>query len=266
MGEQIPVNKEILRWARETHGFSIEDLEKPFPKLALWESKNHKDCPTYSQLEQLALRYKRPLAIFFFPDPPAEESIKKSLRSVSERDFESLSPTMHHIFRKAKAFQISLRELYQSDESEQKKRISWLPELDTSTAIVNLAGKVRDIFGVTSEEQESWKHSEKAFKKWRSVLSDNGLYVFKEAFKTDKIAGFCMYDQLFPIIFINNTNQSVNRQIFTLFHELGHLVYKNSYLDVIENRTWEHESPDTQNIEVKCNKFANYVLIPEEHF
>ena len=80
MSERIPVNPEVLRWARKTSGFGIDDVVDKLKRkkvtaktVASWEKGT--SSPTYTQLEKLAYDiYKRPLALFFFPDPPEEET------------------------------------------------------------------------------------------------------------------------------------------------------------------------------------------------
>jgi Zn-dependent peptidase ImmA (M78 family) len=260
----MPINPDVLRWARDTAGYSLEEISKKqsLSKFKLWEAGEA--SPSYSQLEKIAETLHRPIALFFFPSHPEEETIEKSLRAVSEEDVASLSPTIRQLFRKAKAFQISLRELQAADAANQSQRISWLRNADSGN-IHQIAKRTRDIFGVSLEEQKSWKNSDVALKNWRSALAKHGIYVFKEAFKNDRVAGFCIYDDLYPIIFINNSLEH-NRQIFTVFHELAHIIFKQNYLDIFDSSFWRLEYENPSHIEVKCNAFAAELLVPEKEF
>lgn len=273
MTNGLPVNSDILTWARKSEGYSLEDLESEFPKLASWESGE--EYPSYGRLEALAKKYHRPIAIFFFPEPPEEERIEKSLRAISEEDIVNLSPRVRYLFRKAKSFQLNLKELLNEDQGSQLKKLEWMKSLPR-TDMKTLASAVREKLGVTLKTQKSWQDSEDAFRQWRDILAENGVYIFKEAFSrkkpkqpkpNDPIAGFCIYDELFPIIFINNSHSdSKNRQIFTIFHELAHLILKENYLDVFDKRFWELENNDPAHIEVKCNAFASHFLLPNDDF
>ncbi|KTD25063.1 ImmA/IrrE family metallo-endopeptidase [Legionella maceachernii] len=262
MAEQIPINPSVLKWAREKAGYTLEEECKKNSKHEEWE--NGVSYPTYSQLEKLSVHYNRPLAIFFFPSPPEERDLEKSFRALSQEDIYTLSPHIRYLFRKATAFQIYLKELFQSEYEKQKEKVSWL-NFKSTNSTYDLAQKVRFILGVTIEEQVKWKNSEQALEEWRNVLAEHGVYVFKEAFKNNKISGFCIYDQMFPIIFLNSS-MSKNRQIFTLFHEIAHLIYKENYLDVFAGEFWGLEFSDPANIEVKCNSFAANFLIPNDSF
>nr|WP_242045007.1 ImmA/IrrE family metallo-endopeptidase [Leptolyngbya sp. FACHB-1624] len=125
--------------------------------------------------------------------------------------------------------------------------------------------QVRERINVSIGEQESWKDSDEALRNWRNLLAENGIFVFKDAFKNSNISGFCIYDELFPVIYVNNSH-SKNRQIFTIFHEVAHLIFKQSYLDILDEDSWnlEFENPDHE--EVKCNAFAAEFLVPISDF
>jgi Zn-dependent peptidase ImmA (M78 family) len=263
VANRIPINPEVLAWARRTAGYKIEDLaaNKQFGKIAKWESGD--ESPTYSQLEKLAEKFHRPLVVFFFPKPPLEEPVEKALRSISEDSVENLNPAIHYLFRKAKVFQLSLAELFEGQEEIQKQRLSWLTQagaIETSS----FAERIRSILDVSIQEQQSWHGSDNAFKEWRRRLALRGVFVFKDAFKNTEVSGFCIYDNLFPIIFINNSHPK-NRQIFTLFHELCHLLLKQSFLDIMTEQSWLDNHVYLGKEESLCNSLASEILVPVEH-
>ena len=71
------INPDILKWARERSGYTVETIANALSKQISivndWESGER--ALTYVQLETLADKYKRPIAIFFFPEPPEEPNI-----------------------------------------------------------------------------------------------------------------------------------------------------------------------------------------------
>ena len=182
MANRIPINPEVLTWARRTAGYKIDDLvaNKQFAKIAKWESGD--ESPSYSQLEKLAEKFHRPIVVFFFPKPPPEEPVEKALRSVSEDSVENLNPVIHYLFRKAKVFQLSLAELFEGQEEIQKYRLSWLTQAGAIESS-SFAERIRSILDVSIEEQQSWQGSDDAFKEWRRRLALRGVFVFKDAFK-----------------------------------------------------------------------------------
>ena len=75
------INPDILKWARERSGYTLKAiaafLKKDASIVKDWESGE--SAPTYIQLEKLADKYKRPIALFFFPEPPEEPNIAEHL-------------------------------------------------------------------------------------------------------------------------------------------------------------------------------------------
>lgn len=261
---KIPINPSVLVWARETSGFDLNEIAKvkSFANLDKWEKGQ--ENPTYSQLEKLAEKYHRPIAIFFFPNPPKEEDIEKSLRALSEEDLATVTPVVRFLFRKAKAFQLSLKELFEGQHELQEQKLFWMKKL-REAPISEMTKKVRERINVSVEEQESWKDSNEALQNWRDLLAKNGIFVFKDAFKNPNVSGFCIYDELFPVIYVNNSH-SKNRQIFTIFHEVAHLIFKQSYLDILGENFLDLELKDPNHEEVKCNAFAAEFLVPISDF
>ena len=103
------VNFRVLRWARERAGYSREEVARHFKKdvaeIEGWETGT--SVPTYSQLEILAYTlYKRPVAIFFFPEPPDEPEPSQSFRTLPESEIKKLQPDTRLAIRQAQAMQI----------------------------------------------------------------------------------------------------------------------------------------------------------------
>ena len=119
--------------------------------------------------------------------------------------------------------------------------------------------------GISIQQQASWKSTEQALEAWRNAFAEVGIFVFKDAFHVKDYFGFCLYDEEFPIIYVNNSCPK-SRQIFTLFHELGHLIFHTSGVDVVDDSYIKHLPDDDQKIEVICNGLAARVLVPDEIF
>ena len=272
-------NPVILKWAREQSGFNLEEVAKKLKRkkitaqtITKWE--NGTAFPSYSQLEDLAYKiYKRPLAVFFFSIPPDESDIKQSFRTLPE-PIENLSPRMRIVLRKARSMQLNVMELSEDEKSlmtTKEKKIFEDIKFTTTPAINTLVKKVRKYLGVSLEEQKSWSSLnstwgafDTALKKWRETVQSHGVFVFKDSFKDSNFSGFCLYDKKFPIIYINN-NEAKARQIFTLFHELAHILFHTSGFDPLDESYFRGQLKGTnKKIEMMCNEFAGAFLVPEE--
>ena len=66
-----------------------------------------------------------------------------------------------------------------------------------------LAARVREYLQVTLQQQYAWLSAEDAFKNWRRAVEAVGVFVFKRAFKQEGISGFCLHDEMFPLVVVN---------------------------------------------------------------
>ena len=275
----VQPNIEVLKWARKESGFNLKEVADKLKRkkvtaqtITKWESGTA--FPTYSQLETLAYQiYKRPLAVFFFPAPPDESNIKKSFRTLPE-SIESLNPRMRFVLRKARSMQLNVMELSENETSFQptkEKKIFEDIQFTTTPNINTLVKKVRKYLDISLEEQKSWNSlsrkqniADTALKKWREIVQSHGVFVFKDSFKDSNFSGFCLYDKKFPIIYINN-NEAKTRQIFTLFHELAHILFHTSGFDPLDENYFRGQlKGPNKKIETICNEFAGAFLVPEE--
>ncbi|MBN2376255.1 MAG: ImmA/IrrE family metallo-endopeptidase [Sedimentisphaerales bacterium] len=268
MSEPLPVNPVMLRWARETGGFNIDDVVSKLKRkritsvtVASWEKGTA--SPTYIQLERLAYEiYKRPLALFFFPEPPEEETPAESFRTLPQEEIDHLEPRVLYLVRQAKVMQENLRELFDGVNPAENQVCSTLT-INRTDAISDIAKSVREFLGVGLNEQYELRTNDKAFKYWRDVLEKHGVFVFKDAFKDDECSGFCLYDDVFPVIYINNSQAKI-RQIFTLLHELAHFLFKTGGIDLRHDDFVQNMRGTNRRVEVFCNKFAGEFLVPTE--
>ncbi len=262
MKNALPITPAVIQWARERAGFSIEDVSRTFKKIGAWEAGDA--APSYSQLEQMAEKFKCPVAVFFFPKPPDLPAVEKSFRTLNAEDFAAIPRTVRSFLRKGQAMQINLAEL--NDGKNQAPRLITRDlQFSTSTPLEEIAVKVRNYLGVSLEEQASWKSVDQAMEAWRDAFAQVGIYVFKGAFHTRGYFGFCLYDDEFPIVYVNNSSAKT-RQIFTLFHELGHLLFHTSGVDNVDDEYIQHLAAAEQNIEIICNGLAARVLVPDDVF
>jgi Zn-dependent peptidase ImmA (M78 family)/DNA-binding XRE family transcriptional regulator len=270
MTQPIPVNPSVLRWARETAGISIEDVARKLGSkritaetVTAWE--RGEGSPSYIQLENLAYQiYKRPLALFFFPEPPLEETPQQAFRTLPEQEIQRMSPRLRYMLRQAKSMQLNLDELYDGYNPAQSQIVRDL-KFTPDVTISEMVTIVRKYLNVELNEQFKWNSVDVAFKSWRKAFEECGVFVFKEAFKDDSYSGFCLYDERFPLIYVNNSKPDT-RQVFTLFHELPHLLFGTGGVDKPLEDYIHFLQGDNKQIEVLCNRFAGAFLVPDDDF
>jgi Zn-dependent peptidase ImmA (M78 family) len=238
-------------------------LKRPAADIERWESGDA--APTYAQLERLAYSvYKRPLAVFFLPEPPREPQPRREFRTLPQADLDTLSRDTHLQIRRAHAYQLALRELFEGGNPA-PRRIWQVLSLSRDRSIARQAEAIRDVLRIDMETQASWSSDERALKAWRTAIEDVGVFVFKNAFKQKDISGFCLTDPELPLIYLNNSTTKT-RQTFSLLHELAHLLLDVSGIGKLDPSYVDRMRGPAQAIERFCNAMAAAVLIPEADF
>ncbi len=260
--DPLPITPAVLTWARERAALPLDEARAKFPRIAAWEAG--KACPTYPQLENLSKLLQLPTAVFFFPAPPDVPPIRQSFRTLPGAYFDGIPGEIRALLRKATAFQLNLAEL--NDGRSVAERLA-VQDLSFSQPLrVGPAAEVaRDYLGISLDDQVAWPDAVAALEAWRDALEAVGVAVFKDAFQTDFLSGFCLYDEAFPLIYVNNSS-SPTRQIFTLFHELAHLLFQTSGVDGLPRQDVEVLPPASRDIEIACNQFGAEFLLPTRQF
>lgn len=263
MSETI-INPKILSWARHRSSISIEELARAMKEdpgvIEAWESGAK--SPSYAALEELAYKHLNlPLAVFYFPEPPKIDEVQNKFRRLPASELARLSPDTFEKIWLGMSYQESLREIGPTgqDFSLHRELIGRRP------SVVSVATKVRSALGVSIAQQFGFGSSGTAFKAWRFSLEKRGIFSFKDSFHDKFISGFCLLDDQYPIIFINNSN-AFSRQVFTLIHELGHILIGVHGVTDVDERFLEDMSEVDRNLEVWCNAFAAEFLVPSQSF
>lgn len=262
------INPAVLAWARKRSGQSLEQVAEALGKdpevIRLWETGEA--APTYVQLEKLAYSvFRRPLALFFFPAPPDEPDPHQSFRTLPDFEIDELSAETRFKIRQARAMQLSFSELAAGENPAARQLIRDLPAVGKPRSAPALAAAVREYLGIDAATQRSWKSNDHALRSWRAAVESAGVFVFKDSFKQKDVSGFSLYDDEFPIVYINN-GTAKTRQMFTLFHEIGHLLTHTSGVTKRDDSYISALHGHPREVEIFCNQFAADVLVPDTSF
>jgi len=115
-----------------------------------------------------------------------------------------------------------------------------------------------------------FKNKSEVNKRIISHLEKSGVYVSRvggdQYNKVDyeEFDGAAIYYSLYPIILLNAENmaKNKNRIVFTIFHELTHLLLKNSAITDYYTNFTNNITSNTYETEVFCNKVAAAALLP----
>jgi Zn-dependent peptidase ImmA (M78 family)/DNA-binding XRE family transcriptional regulator len=250
----VEINPEIIKWARETAGYSKEETAK---KLKLSEKDYEKlekgeQAPTFRQLKLLANLFKRPLSVFFLPSPPEEPPILSSFRILPKKETE-ISKELRLAIRKARYYQSIANELMTDLGIDPTPKIEKTKIEDNPLVI---AKRERNKSSISIDEQYKFKNAYYAFNVWRNFVESKNILVFQFKFPLKDSRGFCLMDKT-PYVIAINSEDNILARIFTLFHEYAHILLGISEL-------YSEEINTNQEVERWCDIFASEFLIPQE--
>lgn len=257
----LNINPLVLRWAREESGCSILEavnrLEVQETTYLEWEKTGNNI--SFGILRHLARIYKCQIAVFFLPNTPPKTKRPTDYRNRRLLGAKLSSKTLLSI-RRVDKFRDFLLEL--NGDDYYRDRYNWLSKYDSGLSNFPLSHKdttswLRDIFNYSLDDQVNDGSLEASYTNWRNVFEDDlGIYTFQFGLPPSEIQGFC-YSENFPFCIAVNSKYAVSSRIFTLFHELGHILKKQSGLCIPD------DVDDAEAIEFECNSFAGRVLLPD---
>ena len=157
------VKPEILIWARESAGYSLEEIAaiSALAKAPEWESGELK--PTINQLRTLAKKYRRPLAAFYLQEVPTDFQAIKDFRRLHGGVLPRMSPQLHLQIRAAQERrEIAIDLLQEIGETVPELPISATLDDDPETVGANVRRHLR----ITDAEQRAWRGKREAFNGW----------------------------------------------------------------------------------------------------
>jgi Zn-dependent peptidase ImmA (M78 family)/DNA-binding XRE family transcriptional regulator len=256
---EVTVEPNILIWARESIGYDHDEAAKRVDvaseTLSKWEHGEKK--PTLVQLKKLAKLYKRPLAIFFLPSPPKEPPLPKDFRSLPDNRLKPFSLKTRLAIRRARRLQSLATELSTISEH---RFVTNIINITANESPEDAASSARKWLGVSIQEQLKWKNETHAFFEWKKAIESQGILVFQMPMPIEETRGFSITDGDIPAIILNETDVQ-NAKIFSLFHELGHILLNKGGLCDMEEDNFS--STEITQIEIFCNHFAGALLVPK---
>ncbi|MBO1567257.1 ImmA/IrrE family metallo-endopeptidase [Yersinia pseudotuberculosis] len=257
------INNKMLTWARERASLSpayiAGKMKKSLEVIEGWEDAT---LPiSFSEAQKYADLTHIPFGCLYLEKPIEENLPIPDRRTVGSRDVDvslELRDTLNDIMIK----------------------VDWYKEYSIENGFepVELVGKFtsKDSFNILVEEIRQRLNVTIPPKKgkWEDLFSNlikeierNGILVMKNGvvknnthrpISINDFRGFCIADKYSPAIFINN-NDAKSAQLFTLIHELAHLMLGESAISDIS-----HDANTKE--EALCNAVAAEYLVPEAIF
>lgn len=274
----IKVNPDVLIWARETAGFTLEDAAgKLFTdgvratadeKLEALESGERE--PSRTQLNSFAKLYKRPLLAFYMDQPPRTGRRGQDFRQSPDSRTKRENAMLDALLRDVKARQEAVRDILIDDEDFLGPKFVGSVTLNTSveTTVKSISSVLG--FDYTDVSLRSGD-PDKLFKRLRMEAEDIGVFVLllsdlgshHSTIPSSVFRGFAIADDVAPFVVINAKEAKPSRS-FTLMHELAHIWLGTT--GVSGQASSETPVTQTAKIERYCNDVAGEFLLPSAYF
>lgn len=248
----ININHLVLVWARESLAISRNQASEKTdisPKR-LAQLEDGEQQPTLEELKEFSKTYKRTIATLLLSNLPKEKPLPADRRTIDSADLGSFHEKTIMADRKARALTQSLIELKQNAGID-IPRFKYNALINESAAEVAI--RLRKEWNL--DEIRKLKNINYALEAYIEKVESSGVAVFQLSLTQDKLRGFSINDEAIPIIGIKRGGEQPTAKIFTLFHELGHILLNEGGLCDLSDST-------NQQIEKWCNAFAAEILIP----
>lgn len=260
------INPEVLRWARESAGLSLEDAARAMGiggvrlsgEEALRRYEAGERQPSRSLLLRMVKAYRRPLLAFYLPSPPQKGERGQDFRTLpAERRLESEGPLdaiVRDVYVRQRLVKTTLEEAEEAENLPFVQSVRMEQGIEEITALV-----ARDIQFDLQRFRRS-RTTEEAFKYLRTLVEHRGIFVllignlgsFHSNVSPEVFRGFALADEIAPFIVINDQDARAAWS-FTLLHELTHIWLGQSGIS---------GGFAEQKVERFCNDVASQILLP----
>ena len=243
--KSIEIPFQNLKVLREISGYTVAEVAK---KLRTTEDKiksveEGKGKLILTQIKKLAEIYKCPLAAFFSDRIPPLPHLTDFRINRDKR----LTPQVYLAKRRA---------YYLLSEIERiTDKTSIIPQFPDGTKPERLAIEFRKHLGIKLIKSKRPKEILRFYK--GEIEKKMFIPIIEYPFKADDVRAFSIFSRI--SITVLNEEDSPQVKLFSLFHEIGHLLRKISGICSIEI-----EPEQKEEIESFCNKFAAEFLVPAE--
>ena len=260
MRVRVEVKPELIRWACQRAGFSIDSLAQRIPRLRLWERSEEK--PTLKQIEHFAKTTHTPVGYLFLQEPPIEHVPIPDFRTIGNEHIGHPSPDLLDTIYICQQRQEWYHEFVRS-MSEEPLRFVGSATVDSN--IEATAADIRSALGFDIEKRGNIPTWTEALRRFIAQADEIGVLVMvsgvvgsnnRRKLDPEEFRGFVLSDNLAPLVFINGADTKA-AQMFTLAHELTHVWLGQSALSDVDPT-----SSPIHSVEAWCNKVAAELLVP----
>jgi Zn-dependent peptidase ImmA (M78 family)/transcriptional regulator with XRE-family HTH domain len=269
------INPDILVWARESAGMSLEEAAE---KLGLTQSVRQTAAdklaefevgdkfPTRGQLLKIASVYRRPLTVFYMAAPPEIGNKGEDFRTIAGQVSAKETGLLDALLRDIRARQDMVRSVLEDDD--EMRPLAFVGRTSIRENVALIAETIRQALGIAAaRDLRRFNGPEALFNDLRERIEKLGIFVLlvgnlgshHSNISESIFRGFAIADEIAPFIVINDQDAKSARS-FTLIHELVHIFVGST--GVSGSPTTIEPATPSGRVERFCNDVAGEFLLP----
>lgn len=258
------IQREVLSWAIDRADVSLDELAKAAgtSETVVRQWLDGDRLPSFIQARKAATKLHVPLGVLFLSEPPTESLPIADFRTVAGTQFAEPSPELQDVLHAILRRKTWLSEYLEETGADPVAVVGSASNPDSGSA---LAGQIRQLLDLTSfaRPPRADEFLRELVRRTEAIgvnVARNGV-VGNNTHRPLNVAefrGFSISDKYAPFIFING-NDSRAAQVFTLIHELAHIIRGDSGIS-------SSSLTDVGRIESVCNAAAADALVPRDEF
>ena len=263
--QQITLQPEVLRWARQRAGLTPQELAKKMnakPETLLkWESTGK---ISIAQADRLAARTYTPLGYLYLSKPPAEPLPIRDFRTPGDDPPKRPSPNLLDT-----VYQMQRRQAWMRDDLIEggADPLEFVGAYNLTDGHTEVAAAMRATLGLVAGWAEGISTWSDALRFLRNKLDEVGVLVVfngvvgnsnRRKLDRTEFQGFALVDEYAPLVFVSSADY-IAAQMFTLAHEVAHLFIGETGLTLFDKLV-----PADHETERFCNQVAAQFLVPQE--
>ncbi len=249
------VNIDRIRWCMSDRNINAEELAA---EIGVKEEKlnaifDGEAAPSLTLLKKIAKYFNRGL-LFFLSEGQVNET---ELRTAGFRTLANMHPQLDP----------DIKALMERVERQRRIFIGLREDIDDDSRMFDPPEVPSDDPRKAAEIIRKWLplNGDKSFDGYRRALEARDILVFRsngyrgewQVPKESEVEGFAIFHTHFPIIFVKK-HDTKKRELFTLAHELGHLIlHRDGSLDNLDTFY------SAQGKESAVNAFAGHLLVSD---
>lgn len=266
---QITLQPDVLRWARERAGISPGDLARKLQvkpeRVIEWEKSGR---ISIAQTDNLAKSTHTPLGFLYLSQPPKDQLPIPDFRTRRQSGVPP-SPNLLETVESMQRRQSWMRDELIADGAEP---LDFVGAWGTDDSPHEAARAMRDAFQFGDDKASGKFAWASTLRRLRDQAEHVGVLVVVNSVVGNnthrrldpmEFQGFALVDEYAPLVFVNGADFKA-AQMFTLAHELAHLLVGETGVSLLQDFT-----PPNHATEQFCSQTAAEFLVPEselQHF